>query len=143
MPIDVSVQLTIYVLHFSTDGADGIHDRCVVLRVFATELQQNRSNDATNCGDQRCENNLVYLLKNPAVCCETDLSVSPDDVLFRMMPSAFAAVAISSNAAAAHFSNLPPADTATTISGVICEGFLPLRCSHQWMSRTGQFGFML
>ena len=58
MPIDVSVQLTIYVLHFSTDGADGIHDRCVVLRVFATELQQNRSNDATNCGDQRCENNL-------------------------------------------------------------------------------------
>ena len=58
MPIDVSVQLTIYVLHFSTDGADGIHDRCMVLRVFTTELQQNRSNDSANSGDQRCENDL-------------------------------------------------------------------------------------
>ena len=63
MPIDVSVQLTIYVLHFSTDGADGIHDRCVVLRVFVTELQQNRSNDSTNCGDQRCDDHTPVHIK--------------------------------------------------------------------------------
>ena len=65
MPIDVSVQLTIYVLHFSTDGADGIHDRCMVLRVFATELQQNRSNDSTNSGDQRCENHAPVIHIKP------------------------------------------------------------------------------
>jgi hypothetical protein len=63
MPIDVSVQLTIYVLHFSTDGADGIHDRCVVLRVFAAELQQNRSNDSANSGDQRCDNDAPIHIK--------------------------------------------------------------------------------
>jgi len=63
MPIDVSVQLTIYVLHFSTDGADGIHDYCVVLRVFAAELQQNRSNDSTNSGDKAGDNDAPIHIK--------------------------------------------------------------------------------
>ena len=70
MPIDVSVQLTIYVLHFSTDGADGIHDRCMVLRVFTTELQQNRSNDSANSGDQRCDNDAPIHIKPLRLCTE-------------------------------------------------------------------------
>jgi hypothetical protein len=37
----------------------------VVLRVFATELQQNRSNDSTNSGDQRCENHAPVIHIKP------------------------------------------------------------------------------
>lgn len=56
MPINMCIQLTIYLLHFSTDAPQDFHDACMVFGVFVLYLQQKRSNDSTNSGDQRCDN---------------------------------------------------------------------------------------
>lgn len=70
MPINMCIQLTIYLLHFSTDAPQDFHDACMVVRVFFTNLQQKRSNDPANSGDQRCDNRTPIHIRPLRPCTE-------------------------------------------------------------------------